>query len=55
MTEGGTSLSGGQRQRIALARALIRKPEILLLDDSTSAIDKDARGHALPGSLMPAC
>lgn len=47
--ERGASLSGGQRQRIALARAFIREPRLLVLDDATSAVDPAIEGEILEG------
>ena len=39
ISQGGTNVSGGQRQRLAIARAIVRKPEIYVFDDSFSALD----------------
>ena len=39
LDKGGNNLSGGQKQRLCIARALLKKPKILILDDSTSAVD----------------
>ncbi|MCZ6599971.1 MAG: ABC transporter ATP-binding protein [Acidobacteria bacterium] len=47
--EGGVTLSGGQRQRTALARALVRGPRILILDDSLSSVDSETEQQILDG------
>ncbi|MGD2101654.1 MAG: ATP-binding cassette domain-containing protein, partial [Acidimicrobiia bacterium] len=47
--ERGATLSGGQRQRIAIARALVRRPRLLVLDDATSAVDPAVENSILVG------
>ena len=47
LEEGGANLSGGQRQRLCIARALILKPKILILDDSTSAVDSRTESNIM--------
>ena len=46
---GGVNLSGGQKQRLCIARALLRKPKVLILDDSTSAVDSETESRIRKG------
>ena len=48
--ERGITLSGGQKQRVSMARAIVRNPKILMLDDSLSAVDTKKKGRIFGGS-----
>ena len=55
--QGGVNVSGGQKQRLCIARTLLKKPKVLIFDDSTSAVDtatdariREAFGAAIPGT-----
>lgn len=47
LSQGGVNLSGGQKQRLCIARALLKKPKIIILDDSTSAVDMATDAHIM--------